>query len=38
MDIINFKNEMVEISDKAHFRKILDTYKEINKLTIHKIY
>ena len=31
---INLKNEMFKFSDKAHFIKILDFYKEINKLTI----
>ena len=35
---INLKNEMVKISDKAHFSKILDSYKEINKSTIQKMY
>ena len=32
------KNEMVKISDKAHFSKILDSNKEINKSKIQKMY
>ena len=35
---INLKYEMVKISDKAHFSKILDSYKEINKSKIQKMY